>query len=73
MDRMERYKRRDFNDYPQLPYKMKLRAILNSYPKRKFFNSLANQIAANNMLSIKQVNAIDRAFNALIRAKKNAA
>jgi len=69
MDEMESFKTN--NLYPQLTYRMKLRALVNNYPERRFYDGLAKQLAEKNRLSLKQVNAIDLAFNAMIRTKRS--
>ena len=68
MNQMETFKNN--NKYPNLPHKMKLRALLNSYPDWKFLHSLAQRIESIGNLSLKQLNAIDKAFNALMWRKK---
>lgn len=68
LDRVERFTIN--NLHPQIPYRAKLRALVNSYPDNKFFNSVATQFERKGKLSRKQVNAVDRSFNALIKQKQ---
>ncbi len=67
MDEMERFKTN--NLHPGIPYRTKLKALINVYLQRSFFKSLMNQLEKDKRLSFKQLNAIDFAFNRLIKEK----